>query len=191
MGVRTPHSEQNTVSEPRAVRIPRTASPDDRPSPLPGVLPTSGTFRANRAGTQRAVRLAVLYAVGLAVLYGLLVLLDRSAPGGGGSGATAGLELFSAIAALLGAGGVLFALSQAPRGVEIGETATVVVGRWARRRSFPPLAAAGAHLVRRFPASFLSDAPVVVVELTSLSGRRSTFLLEEGLLPAAEPRPTP
>ena len=157
-------------------------------APLPDRSELS-VWHPNRAGTQRAVRLTLLYVVFLAVLYGVFLGLDRTAPGGGSAGASAGLWGFSLVALVLGVGGALFALSQAPRGVEVGPTATVVVGRWGLRRAFPPVGQLAIREVRHHPAGILSSAPVVAVELTSSRGRRITCFLEQGILaPTTPPR---
>jgi hypothetical protein len=168
------------VTSDRAVRIPRS-SPALAPAAR-AKTPSDADYRSNRAGTQRAVRLSVCFVVGVAVLYGLFFALERSAPGSGSSGATNGFDLLSALAGVMALVGVLFALSWAPRGVELGADATIVVGRWGRRRSFPPVAAAKVRELRRFPKSFLADAPVVVIEIAAASGRRTTFLIEDGIL---------
>jgi hypothetical protein len=168
----------------RAVRIRRR--PGAAP-PGPAAAGPAGAYRPNRAGTQRAVRLTLLFLVLLAALYVLLVALDRSTPGGTTSGATSGLYLFSEIAALIGVGGAVLTLAQAPRGVEFRPQATIVVGRFGRRRPFPPEGSLSVRSLRRYPRSFLAGEPVLTLELTRENGRRATIWLEEGILAPTEP----
>ncbi len=172
------------MASPRAVRIPIAGppAPEAPPAPLPSA-PTSGAeWRPNRAGTQRAIRLSLFYVVLLAAIYALFVALERTSPGGTSSGGMDGIYAFTAVAAVLAAGGTLFALTVAPRGIEVGPAATVVVGRWGRRQSFPPPGRLELREVRHYEPGLLSQEGVVAVELARERGRPRTFLLEKGLL---------
>lgn len=182
------------MSTPRPIRIPRRpASGASEPGPDPsrsGASSDEGRVpvperRTNRAGTQRAVRLTVLYLACLALLYTGFVLIDRTVPGGSSSPAGNGLDTFSALAAILAVGGSLLSLHPAPRSVEVSAEATVVVGRWGRRHTYPPLDRIDAREVRRYPAGLLSSAPVVSVELSGGPSPLGTFLVEDGLVPIA------
>ena len=175
----------------RPVRIPRsTASPPatDPSAPPPAEAPAARSVdrRVNRAGLQRAFRLALIYLVALFVLYVGFVLADRSAPGGTGPTATAGLLYFTIVASALAVGGVLLALAPAARSVEVSP-ASVVVEEWTgRRRRFPPLEELRVRTLRRYPAGFLSATAVEAVEVEG-DGRRRTYHLEEGILPERRP----
>ena len=131
------------------------------------------------------MHLAELFVGAIVVLYAVLAVLDRTGPDGSTPGATVGLLIFTFLAVVLGLCGVVFALSQAPRGVEVTADATVVVGRFGRRTEYPPLARLKAREVRRFAPGILARAPVLLVELRTASGRPSNVLLEDGLIPVA------
>lgn len=165
------------MSSGRAVRIPRSGPPSPG-APAPGPV----LRKVNGAGTQRAFRLSILYVVVLGVLYAVLASLEETGPGAGSSGAATDLIVITVLAIGLAVGGVVFALSQAPRAVEFEPNATVVVGRWGRRRPFPALASLAVREVRQYPAGLLSSAPVVAVELRGERGRPTTMMLEKGIL---------
>jgi hypothetical protein len=176
------------VATPRAVRIPRSTAGVDRPREVPAeatsiVARSAVERRVNGAGTRRAFRFASLYLGALIVLYLAFVLLDRFGPNGGGPAVNVGLEYFTAIAALLAVGGVVVALSPAPRAVDISPTSVVVVEWWGRRRRFAPLGELRVEVVRRYPRTFLSPDPVEGVEISDRRGPRRTYQLAEGLLP--------
>ncbi len=171
------------MASPRPVRIPRgrpTASPAGAGAPAPA-RPYAVEIRPNTSGTRRARRVATLFLVAMAALYGILVAFDRLAPGGSRPSATAGLELFSAIAVVIAAAGVLLSLANAPRAVELRPEATIVVGRFGNRREFPPVGELETRLLRRYPTGLLSPTPVEVVELSGPRGTRA-YLMEPGIL---------
>lgn len=137
----------------------------------------------NRAAVQRANRLAWIYLIALAIVFGALAAYSRTAPGGASPGANGGLELFAAVALVLGAAGAALTLASAPLRIEVDGGRTVFVGRLGRRLTLPPLAELRLRVVRRFPAGPLAAKPLEQVELTPRQkGRARTFLLEERLL---------
>lgn len=181
------------AATPRAIRIPRPASettrdpsqpsgPAPRP-PAPEVTTGPVEVRKNAAGFQRAFRLGTIYLVALVVLYVAFLLLDRSSPGGTSPAAQMGDLYFTAIATVLGFGGVVLALSSAPRAIELRPDSLVVVAWWGRRREFPPLSGLRVTVVRRFPSGFLSSTTVEVIQLDDRKGNHRTYHVEEGLIP--------
>jgi len=172
------------VSSPRPVRIPR--------GPLGPRVPAAGGLldhRANRAGTQRAFRFALLYLFALLVLDVVLVALDLSSAEAGRPGVQSGLQLFIGIAVLLAVGSVVFALSPAPRYVDVRTDGVVVQGRWGQRTWFPPVDQLETKVLRHYSAGFLSSEPVDLVQVTDRTGRRKTYQVETGLFggPAESP----
>jgi hypothetical protein len=122
------------------------------------------------------------------VLDVVLVLLDLTSAEGGRTAVQSGLLLFTGIALLLAVGSVLFALTPAPRFVEIRTGGVEVMGRWGQRRWFPPLDRLQLRVARHYSAGILSSRPVDVVEVVDRAGRRRTYQIETGLLePSAEP----
>jgi len=179
------------VASSRAVRIPRAGPPGgtapESAAPPSGPPTEPSTRRVNRAGAQRAVRLTGIYLVCLAALYAGFVLLQRTTPGGTSSGAGNGLDAFTVLAVILAVGGAVVSLHPAARYVETSATSTVVVGRWGRRHTYPPIGQLSTREIRRYPAGILSNVPVVSVEIAGGPSGRATFLLEEGLVPADRP----
>ncbi len=159
----------------RAVRVAGPGAVAPAPSGAPDV-------RENRGGTRRALRVGLLFVGVLVVLYATLLLYDRTTPGGTSSGSAGGVLLFSAVALAIGAGGFLVSVGVAPRRVELRPDATVVVGRFGRRREFPRDGSYSARVVRRFPASPIAPEPAVSLELSS-NGVRRTYLVEADLVP--------
>ena len=141
--------------------------------------------RPNVGGSQRAVRLAVLYAVVLTALYAGFVLYDRTAPGGTSSPSTNGVLLFTVLFLAFGIGGVVYTLSPAPRAVEVDLARVTVVGRWGRRRSFPPLDRLSVRIVRRYPAGWLAGTEVELVEVWGPDAPVRGYLVEEELFTGA------
>jgi hypothetical protein len=175
------------VAPPRPVRIPRESSAP-RPASALGTLVER---RPNVAGTQRAFRFAVLYVFVLALLDAILVALDLSSAEAGRPGVQDGLQLFLGIAIVLAVGSVLFALSPAPRWVEVRTDGVVVGGRWGQRVLLPPLEKLTPKIARHYPAGFLSSAPVDMVEVYDLRGRRHTYQVQAGLLGPAPSNAAP
>jgi len=175
------------VAAPRAIRIPRPAAGEEgSASPAASAVAAGAPLprrQANAAGTQRAVRLTLVYLVFLGALYVGFLALARSTAGGPGLSAENGTLSFTILAAVLAIGGTMISLHPAPRYVETSSTATVVVGRWGRRHTYPPLAEIEAREVRRYAPGMLSGAPVLLVEVSGGPSPRATFLLEEGLIP--------
>ncbi len=179
------------MTNPRAVRIPRTLPPGTaravRPTVVRTAPPTSGPadVRTNRAGTQRAVRISLVYLGAVAALYLGTLLYDTSRPDLLTPGVTSDLTVFGVVALLLGVVGALLSLGPAPRSVELRPGSIVVVDRWGRRREWSPRGSVHVRVVRRYPAGLLASEPVESVEL-ALAGRRSHYLVTAGLL--GEPR---
>jgi hypothetical protein len=166
------------MASPRAVRIPR-------PPSGPRTAPGSGEVtdhRPNAAGTQRAFRFALLYLFILLLLDLVLVALDLTSSEASSPGLQGDLRLFLAIAVVLAVGSVVFALSPAPRSVDVRASGVVVVGRWGTRVEFPSIDRLDARVVRHYPAGLLSSKPVDMVSVTDLGGRRHTYQVESGLL---------
>jgi hypothetical protein len=165
------------VSTPRPVRIPRgTGSP--RPASPAGDLVD---HRPNVAGTQRAFRFAMLYLAVLLVLDLTLVALDLTSAEASTPGLQGDLKLFLGIAVLLAVGSVVFALSPAPRFVDVRSNGVVVVGRWGTRVEFAPAERLRVHVLRHYPAGILSSNPVDMVAVNDPAGRRHTYQVEAGL----------
>jgi hypothetical protein len=164
----------------RAVRVPAAA-----PRPAPVAPGTPLDRRVNRGGTRRVQRLALLFVIGIAVLFGALALYATSMPGGRSPGSEEAIETFAGIGLVIAAAGALLTLASAPRAVEFGERATVVVGRFGRRHGFPPRGELSVQLIRRYPPDFLSDSEVDVVEVLGGAGK-ATFYLERGILEPTE-----
>ncbi len=182
------------MATPRAVRIPRSPPAAVAPGPEPSAPPVPDASapsrsierRENRAGRQRALRLTTIYLGALLAMYLGFVALDRLSPGGTSATATDGLYLFTGLAALLAIGGSVVTLGPAPRAIEVGAAAVIVVEWTGRRRTFPPLADLRVDVVRRYPSGWLSRDPVEAVELTG-ARRRRTYQVTEGLLPERRP----
>jgi len=176
-----------SVSSPRAVRIPRSRT-------APRSASGSGALvdhRPNGAGTQRAFRFALLYLFVLLILDLVLVTLDLTSSEASSPGLQGDLHLFLAIAVLLAVGSVVFALSPAPRFVDLRPTEVVVVGRWGTRVTFPPVDRLDSRLLRHYPAGWLSSHPVDLVSVADAVGRRHTYQIESGLLAPMSGTPDP
>ena len=186
------------MSTPRAVRIPRASSgtadaTTDGEATVRRIVRTptpAETFerRANRAGRQRAFRLTLIYLVALLALYLGFVALDRAAPGGTSATAETGILEFSLVAAVLAVAGLFVTLSPAPRAVELSPSRLVVEEWTGRRREFPPLGSLHVHVIRRYPAGFLSSEAVEAVQVSGPKVRR-TYHLTEGMIPEGRPAP--
>jgi hypothetical protein len=125
----------------------------------------------------------VLYSAGIAVVYSVLALVARTGPAGGSAGTSTELLVVGVLAVLLAAVGVVVALGAAPRAVEVGDSETVVVGRFGRRYRFPGRGRLRTTVLQRIPAGLLSPVTLESVEIAGGSTRRS-FLLDEQLLEA-------
>jgi hypothetical protein len=169
------------VSAPRPVRIPRGTPAPSTPDPTRESFSLTER-RVNAAGTQRAFRFAIFYLIALVVLDLILVALDLTSAEASRPAVESGLQLFIGIAILLAVGSVVFALTPAPRYVDVRPDGTVVVGRWGQQARFPPLESLDAKVVRHYPAGVLSSRPVDVVQAVDRSGRRRTYQVETGLL---------
>ncbi|HYA57521.1 MAG TPA: hypothetical protein VEH57_03545 [Thermoplasmata archaeon] len=161
---------------PRAVRGTATRAESELPPP---------EQRVNRGGTQRALRTGFVFLFAMVMVYAILAAYDRSAPGGASSSAFVGFEWFTLFAGLIAVGGFLFALSPAPRWVELRSDSIVVKGRFGSSRRFPLDATYATSLIRRLPAGWLSSEPLEVVEVRS-QGVRRTYLVETGLIPLGD-----
>lgn len=150
-------------------------------------MPSVPEHRPNRAGTQRAVRTTVLYALAVLVLTVVLTVLDLASSEASHPAVQQGLELFLVLAVLLVAGSSIFALSPAPRSVEVRPEEVVVVGRWGGRRVLGPPAELSPKVVKHYPQGFLSSEPVDMVEVSDLRGRRRVYQVQSGLF---DPDPT-
>jgi len=182
------------LSVARPVRVARSA-PTSAPRPVPVATasrsPPAGTGapverRENTAATARAVRLSVLFATGIGAVYAALVLVASFGPSAGSSGSSQALLLVGVLAVVVATAGVVVALGAAPRAVELGSDATVIIGRFGRRYYYPGGASLRVMVLQKVPVGWLTPAPLESVEVAGGSARRS-FLLEEGLLePAAD-----
>ena len=178
------------MTGPRAVRIPRARAV--RPAVRPAAPADLLDHRPNRAGTQRAVRTTLLYVVAVAVLTAVLTDLDLSSAEGTRPVVLQGLELFLGVAVALVIGSAVFALTPAPRSVEVGASEVVVVGRWGRRRSFGPLETLAPHVLKHFADGILSTRSVDMVEVSDPRGRRYVYQVESGLFdPGGDAGSTP
>jgi hypothetical protein len=165
------------VSSPRPVRIPR-GPPGPRPLSSGGDLVD---HRANVAGTQRAFRFAMLYLAVLLLLDLILVALDLTSAEANTPGLQGDLKLFLGIAVVLAVGSVVFALSPAPRFVDMQSNGVTVVGRWGTRVAFPSADRLSVQVLRHYPSGFLSAKPVDLVAVTDVAGRRRSYQVESGL----------
>ncbi len=184
------------MSGPRAVRIPRagTAGSATGPrSPESGPLPASIPLDRvpNRAGTQRVVRLTALYLIALAALYLAFALYARSAPGGTSSAGQIELLEFTIVALAIGVAGAILTLTPAPRAILRRVDGFTVVGRWGRATEWTPLREITVRRVRRYPAGFLSEAPVESLEVSGAGHRAHSYLLEAGIVAETSPARPP
>lgn len=136
-------------------------------------------------GSQRATRLVILFVATLAILYTAFVLYDRTAPGGTASPEGNGILLFTTIFVVFAAVGSLYALTPVPRAIEVAPGGVTVVGRWGRRHRLPGLERLTVTVVRRYPAGWLSDKPVDLVELSAEDAGRLSCLVEADLFSRA------
>ena len=180
------------MSVARPVRVTRPSS-SARPARTkgPSLLPTPGgeptvERRKNAAASRRAVRLSVLFAGGIGAVYAALVLLAGFGPSAGSSGSVQALLIAGIVAVLVAAAGVVVSLGAAPRAIELGEDATIVVGRFGRRYRYPGRARLTTTVLQKVPVGWLTPVPLESVEIAGGSARRS-FLLEEGLLKPRNP----
>ncbi len=178
--------------EARAVRVARPGGPSPaRPVRLvraerPEVPGASAARRANVGATRRAVRLALLFSTGIVLVYAALFAVARAGPYSGSAALGGELGIVAGAAILIGAAGVVAALGSAPRRVEIGERATIVVGRFGRRYRYPGRSQLRVVVLQRFPIGPLTPVPLASVEIRGGSSRRS-FLVEEQLFGPTDP----
>jgi len=187
------------LATPRPVRIPRTVSVPAQtplaaeptapavPADLLAAIPRER--RVNEYGSQRAVRITLVYVVALAALYAGFVLYDRTAPGGMASPTENGILLLTALFATFAAVGVFYTLTPAPRGVEVMDSGVVVVGRWGRRRSLPPIGQLSVRVVRRYPIGWLNNEAVELVEVWAPDLPVRSYLADAGLFAGASASP--
>ncbi len=177
----TCRGEDVTVA--RAVRIRRgTRATHPAPPPVP--------VRENRAGSRRARRVAATYTGSLSLLTALLAVLDATRPDAGRPGVQDGLDLFLGVAVLLAAASAAYAVTAAPRRVELRPEGWVVVGRWGRRRTWAPGLRIRVEIVRRLPVGMLSPEPVDAVRLSDRTGRSVVYEVGRGLLDGIEGAPS-
>lgn len=185
----------------RAVRIPRlhsagaaapttmgTADLARERTAAAGTGATHGR-RRNGAGTQRAVRLTICFLVALVAIYAGFALYDRGAPGGSAPALANGMLLFAAIFVAFAVFGSLYTLYPAPRALEVGEDHVTVVGRFGRRRRFPRLELLSVRVVRSYPAGWLAESPVELVEVWGEDTGVHGYLVETGLFAGAKTSP--
>jgi hypothetical protein len=156
-------------------------------SPHPRTVPVAPVTsrRPNRGGTQRAVRLTIVYLVILGAMYVGFVADDQLVPGGTSSAAENGLLVFTGILALFAAAGMYFTLTPAPRSVELAEDRLTVVGRWGRRRRFPPIGRLSVRVVRRYPEGWLAHEAVELVEVWGDDAPVRSYLVSAELFSGA------
>jgi len=169
----------------RAQKVPRATSPREAEETPKRTPEPPAEWRANTAGSQRAIRITVLYLVILVALYIGFVLYDRTAPGGTASPLVNGVLLFSVLFAALALTGVYATLTAAPRGIEVTRDRVTVVGRWGRRRTFPPLEQLSFRVARRYSAGFLTDSAVVHLEIWGKGFPVRSYLVSEELFAGA------
>jgi hypothetical protein len=182
------------VATPHAVRIPRAplpprsvpVPPEQLPAAVSAPADSKREHRVNVGGTQRAIRITALFVGTLAALYAAFVLYDRTAPGGTASPTGNGVLLFTGIFVVFAVGGALYALTPAPRALEVESGRVTVIGRWGQRRRLPRLELLSVGVVRRYPAGWLSDRPVDLIELAGEDTRRRSYLVESGLFDGAK-----
>ena len=181
------------MAAPRAVRIPRprtapTALSDGTASEAEAsAADPKYELRPNVAGSQRALRLTVVFVVALSALYAAFVLYDRTAPGGTSAVTENGVLFFTVLFALFLLVGALYSLTPAPRAIEVSPDRVVVVGRWGRRRVFPPLERLSVVVVRRYPSGWLADGPVELVEVSGDDTPRRSYLVDTAVFAGARP----
>ena len=115
------------------------------------------------------------------LLTAILTALDLSSSDASHPGVQEGLALFLGVAVLLIVGSAIFALSPAPRYVDVTDTTVVVVGRWGTRRTYGPLSALSPRVLKHFPDGMLSSRSVDMVEVGDPHGRRRVYQVESGL----------
>lgn len=139
----------------------------------------------NENGSRRVLRITVVYVVVLAALYAAFVVYDRAAPGGSSSPTENGILLLTVLFAAFCAVGVLYTLTPAPRSIEVRDSGVVVVGRWGRRRTLPPIGELSVRVVRRYPVGWLNDEAVELVEVWGPTLPVRGYLVDAGLFAGA------
>ena len=129
--------------------------------------------------------------VALTVLYAAFVLYDRTLPGGTSPAVGNGILVLTVLFLVFLVVGTLYTLTPAPRWVELFPDGVTVVGRWGRHRTLPPLERLTVVVVRRYPASWLSDHDVELVELSGGGSARRSYLVEANLFDGANPSVLP
>jgi hypothetical protein len=165
----------------RPVRIVRHRG---SPAATPEAGPPGSRFVENRAGWVRARRLFLLFGLACAVLYATLLGEALIASPGLVTDSVALVVLTLAAVACFLAGAAV-TIARAPRGVWWTGDAMVVRERFSAPRKFPKDVAW--HVARRYGAGLLAPSPTEIVEVVPKTGRRTTYLVDEGLLKAAPP----
>jgi len=162
--------------EARPVRIPRAQARAIRPA----VAPEPGArFVENRSGWVRAQRLFLLFASALTGLY-LAILAEALLATPGLSSDVVALGILTVAAAGCLLAGASVTITRAPRGIWWTGEEMVVRERFGRPRRYPK--ASATLVAHRYPAGFLAPGPTEIVEVVPRSGRRMTYLVDEGLL---------
>jgi hypothetical protein len=164
------------VSQPRPVRIARSASYGKGEARRPGV---AGGWVANRAAERRARRLFGLFLLVLVLIYLAFVGLGELGSSSGLRSAPAAWVVFSALAAGLAAWGWFLTLGRTPRSALVREGEILVRERLGRVRRFPVEWAVAPRVVQQYPASFLGPEPTEVVEVAGSDRVRRTYLVGE------------
>ena len=153
-------------------------------SPTPGLPPLvhGGTFVENTAGRTRAVRLFSLYAVLLAAVYLAFLGVVLAAPSSAARDDPVTIAALSLVAVALALWGYLITLARTPRGVRFQGAEILVVERPGRTRRFVAPPSLELRVVYRFGPGILAREPTELVEVTSVDGRRCTYLVAQGLL---------
>lgn len=158
-------------------------------APAPGLPPDgpAAAFVENTAGRTRALRLFSLYAVLLAAVYVAFLGVVLAAPSSAARGDPVTIAALSVVAAALALWGYLITLARTPRGVRFQGSEIVVVERPGRSRRFVAPPALELSVVYRYRPGLLAREPTELVEVTSVDGRRRTYLVAQGLLSGGLP----
>ena len=125
-----------------------------------------------------------MFVVAMIVLYAALAAYDRTSPGGTSPGASTGFLWFTLLAVAITVAGAVVALGVAPRAVELRPDATIVHGRFGRRRTFVRDESYGVRVVRHFLSGPVQTDAADSVEIRS-GGVRRTYLVEPDLVPTS------
>jgi hypothetical protein len=162
--------------EARPVRIPRRRT---RAVRSVAVIAPGARFVPNQAGWIRARRMFLLFGLGVAVLYAAVVGEALAASPGLTADSTF-LAVFTLVALGCLWAGASVTIARAPRGVWWTGEELVVRERFGGARKFPN--DVPSLVARRYGPGILAPSATEIVEVAPKSGRRMTYLVDEGLL---------